>query len=107
AGIYPPDGGTIRLRGHDASCSPPESRGIGMAFQNFALFPHMTAWDNIASALTARKLHKGEIARRVDTVAELLKISHVLGHMPRELSNGQKQRTALARAPGGDRDILP
>ena len=53
AGIYAPDAGTIGLRGRDASGSPPEKRGIGMAFQNFALFPHMTARDNIASALTA------------------------------------------------------
>jgi multiple sugar transport system ATP-binding protein len=106
AGIHPPDAGTIGLRGHDAGGSPPEQRRIGMAFQNFALFPHMTAWDNIASALTARKLDKVEIARKVDVVAALLKIGHVLGHMPRELSNGQKQRTALARALVADPDIL-
>jgi multiple sugar transport system ATP-binding protein len=71
AGIYPPDAGTIRLRGQDAAGSPPEKRGIGMAFQNFALFPHMTARDNIASALTARKVDAGEIVRRVDAVAAL------------------------------------
>ena len=106
AGIYAPDAGTIALRGHDASGSPPEKRGIGMAFQNFALFPHMSARDNIASALTARKADAAEIARRVEAVAALLKISHVLGHSPRELSNGQKQRTALARALVGDPDIL-
>jgi multiple sugar transport system ATP-binding protein len=106
AGIYPPDTGAIRLRGQDAAGSPPEKRGIGMAFQNFALFPHMTARDNIASALTARKVDAGEIARRVDGVAALLKIGHVLGHWPRELSNGQKQRTALARALVADPDIL-
>lgn len=106
AGIYAPDAGTIALRGHDASGSPPEKRGIGMAFQNFALFPHMSARDNIASALTARKANAAEITRKVDSVAELLKIGHVLGHSPRELSNGQKQRTALARALVGDPDIL-
>ncbi|MDB5514633.1 MAG: yurJ2 [Tardiphaga sp.] len=106
AGIYPPDAGTISLRGRDATDSPPEKRGIGMAFQNFALFPHMTARDNIASALTARKIDSGEITRRVDAVAALLKIGHVLGHWPRELSNGQKQRTALARALVADPDIL-
>ena len=106
AGIYPPDAGTIGLRGRDASDSPPDKRGIGMAFQNFALFPHMSARDNIASALTARKIGAGEIARKVDAVAQLLKIGHVLGHSPRELSNGQKQRTALARALVADPDIL-
>jgi multiple sugar transport system ATP-binding protein len=106
AGFYAPDDGTIGLRGRDASGSPPEKRGIGMAFQNFALFPHMTAWDNIASALTARKVHFAEIERKVDAVARLLKIGHVLKHSPRELSNGQKQRTALARALVADPDIL-
>ena len=106
AGIYAPDAGTIGLRGRDASGSPPDKRGIGMAFQNFALFPHMTARDNIASALTARKTKPGEIASKVDAVAQLLKISHVLGHSPRELSNGEKQRTALARALVADPDIV-
>jgi multiple sugar transport system ATP-binding protein len=106
AGVYAPDAGTIDLRGRDASGSPPEKRGIGMAFQNFALFPHMTARDNIASALTARKADAVEIARKVDAVARLLKISHVLSHSPRELSNGQKQRTALARALVAEPDIL-
>jgi multiple sugar transport system ATP-binding protein len=106
AGVYAPDGGTIGLRGRDAAGTPPEKRGIGMAFQNFALFPHMTARDNIASALTARRVGTAEIARKVDAVARLLKISHVLEHPPRELSNGQKQRTALARALVADPDIL-
>lgn len=106
AGIYPPDVGSIALRGRDASGSPPDKRGIGMAFQNFALFPHMTARENIASALTARKTDGREIDRKVDAVAQLLKIGHVLGHSPRELSNGQKQRTALARALVADPDIL-
>jgi len=106
AGIYAPDDGTIGLRGRDASGSPPEKRGIGMAFQNFALFPHMTARDNIASALTARKMDAAKIQRKVGAVARLLKIDHVLGHSPRELSNGQKQRTALARALVGEPDIL-
>lgn len=105
AGIYAPDAGTIGLRGRDASGSPPEKRGIGMAFQNFALFPHMTARDNIASALTARKADAAEIGRKVDAVARLLKIGHVLDHSPRELSNGQKQRTALARALVRDADL--
>jgi multiple sugar transport system ATP-binding protein len=106
AGIYAPDAGTICLRGQDVAGAPPEKRGIGMAFQNFALFPHMNARDNIASALTARKVGSGEITRKVDAVATLLKIDQVLDHSPRELSNGQKQRTALARALVADPDIL-
>lgn len=98
AGVEEPDAGAILLQGRDVADAPPETRGIGMAFQNFALFPHMSAYDNIASALTARETSAAAIKAKVDNVAKLLKISHVMQHAPRELSNGQKQRTALARA---------
>ncbi len=84
---------------------PPEQRGVGMAFQNFALFPHMTAFENIASPLRATSAN-GVIKAGVDKVATLLKIDHVLGHAPRELSNGQKQRTSLARALAASPKIL-
>ena len=78
-----------------------ESRGVGMAFQNFALFPHMSAFDNVASALTARRARRRTSSSdKVEKVAALLKIGHVLGHAPRELSNGQKQRTALGARAG-------
>jgi multiple sugar transport system ATP-binding protein len=76
----------------------PESRGVGMAFQNFALFPHFNAFDNIGSPLVARNMPAAALKEKVGAVARMLKIDHVLGHAPRELSNGQKQRTALARA---------
>jgi multiple sugar transport system ATP-binding protein len=75
-----------------------EERGVGMAFQNFALYPHLNAFANIASPLEARGLTRTEIKERVEKIAALLRIGHVLGHLPRELSNGQKQRTSLARA---------
>src|SRR5262245_36982540 len=106
AGVEGPDAGTIRLEGRDVTEAPPETRGVGMAFQNFALFPHMTAFDNIASALTAHHAAAQTIRSKVDAVAKLLKISHVMQHQPRELSNGQKQRTALARALVADPKIL-
>jgi len=106
AGVEDLDAGTIRLQGRDVTWAPPEVRGIGMAFQNFALFPHMSAYDNIASALTAGKASKTQIEAKVKSVAKLLKISHVLQHAPRELSNGQKQRAALARALVSDPRIL-
>lgn len=106
AGLHEPDGGAIRIGGEDVTGAGPESRGIGMAFQNFALFPHMTAFENIASALTARRTPADVVRARVDAVAGLLKIGHVMGHQPRELSNGQKQRTALARALVGEPRIL-
>ena len=106
AGVEEPDAGAILLQGHDVADAPPERRGIGMAFQNFALFPHMSAYDNIASALTAREKSTAVIKTKVDNVARLLKIGHVMQHAPRELSNGQKQRTALARALVADPRIL-
>lgn len=103
AGMFEPDDGDILIGGRSVVGAPPERRGIGMAFQNFALFPHMTARDNIASGLRAGG---NEVAGRVAAISKLLKIEHVLGHTPRELSNGQKQRTALARALIGNPDVL-
>lgn len=106
AGVVEPDAGTILIDGEDMDGVEPEYRGIGMAFQNFALFPHMDARDNIASPLTARQMGEGAIRSGVDALAKLLKIDHVLSHQPKELSNGQKQRTALARALAGEPDLL-
>jgi multiple sugar transport system ATP-binding protein len=106
AGIEEADSGRIRIAGRDVTDEPPDARGVGMAFQNFALFPHMSAFDNVASALTARNGHAATIAERVQRIARLLKIDHVLAHSPRELSNGQKQRTALARALVGEPPVL-
>ncbi|MFT6302472.1 MAG: multiple sugar transport system ATP-binding protein [Pseudomonadales bacterium] len=106
AGVIEPDTGTIRIDGEDMQDVEPEYRGIGMAFQNFALFPHMDARDNIASPLTARRQTKDAIRSKVEAIAKLLKIDHVLGHQPKELSNGQKQRTALARALAGEPALL-
>jgi multiple sugar transport system ATP-binding protein len=105
AGLEEPTSGSIALEGRDMAGVPPEERGIGMAFQNFALFPHMTAFENIASPLRASGANGG-VAEGVGKVARLLKIDHVLGHAPRELSNGQKQRTSLARALAASPKIL-
>lgn len=106
AGVVDPDSGNILVNGKDMAGVEPEDRGIGMAFQNFALFPHMDAHANIASPLTARRMSTAAISQRVDEVAKLLKIDHVLGHTPKELSNGQKQRTALGRALAGEPSVL-
>ena len=95
AGIDAPDEGDIRVDGHSVLGMGPDSREIGMAFQNFALYPHMTAYENIASPLRKKG---GEVDGSVRKIARLLRIEHVLSHPPRALSNGQKQRTALARA---------
>ena len=104
AGMFEPDDGDILVGGRSIVDAPPEQRGIGMAFQNFALFPHMSARDNIASGL--RATGASDIAAKVTAMSRLLKIEHVLGHRPRELSNGQKQRTALARALIGNPEVL-
>ncbi|WP_162946736.1 ABC transporter ATP-binding protein [Ruegeria sp. EL01] len=106
AGVIEPDTGQIKISGMDVDGVAPEDRNIGMAFQNFALFPHMDAHANIASPLTAQKQDKSAIQAGVQALAKLLKIDHVLGHKPKELSNGQKQRTALARALAGKPKIL-
>ena len=106
AGAVDPDAGDVIIGGEDMTEAPPEKRGVGMAFQNFALFPHMSAFDNIASPLAAKRSTKDAVKDGVRRVAELLKIDHVLGHAPRELSNGQKQRTALARALAASPQIL-
>ena len=98
AGTDSPDRGDIRIDGKSVLGLGAEQRDVGMAFQNFALYPHLTAYQNIASPLQARGLATSEIDQRVQKIAALLRIGHVLGHAPRELSNGQKQRTSLARA---------
>lgn len=98
AGVEEPTSGTIRIDDQDMADVAPEHRDVGMAFQNFALFPHLNAFENIASPLQARALGDAQVKEGVSRVAKLLKIDHVLGHAPRQLSNGQKQRTALARA---------
>lgn len=106
AGVEEPTGGAISIDGHDVADIAPEHRGIGMAFQNFALFPHMSAAENIATPLRAAGASESAVSAGVAKVAKLLKIDHVLGHAPRELSNGQKQRTALARALAAEPKIL-
>ena len=106
AGLEPRAAGRVSIGGRDVSTLGPEKRGIGFAFQNFALYPHMPASVNIASPLQARGVSATETERRVQSVAALLKIGHVLKNLPRALSNGQKQRTALARALVADPDVL-
>lgn len=106
SGLVEADEGTVIIDGQDMRGVEAEHRGIGMAFQNFALFPHMSAFENIASPLEARRQSASAIKAGVDKVASLLKIDHVLSHAPKELSNGQKQRTALARALAGSPPVL-
>ncbi len=77
---------------------PPKDRDIAMVFQNYALYPHMTVFDNMAFGLKLRKIKKEEISRRVNEAAKILDIAHLLDRKPKALSGGQRQRVALGRA---------
>jgi len=98
AGMMDPDVGDIVINGQSVVSVNPEHRDVGMAFQNYALYPHMTAFENIASPLRSRHVPEAEITARVNETAHMLRIDHVLDHQPKALSQGQKQRTALARS---------
>jgi putative spermidine/putrescine transport system ATP-binding protein len=98
AGLIQPDAGTIFLRGQPANTVPPRRRGLGLVFQSWALFPHMTVFENIAYGLRVRRLSNAEIIRRVGDALELVRLPGIGGKYPSQLSGGMQQRVALARA---------
>ncbi|MBC7220801.1 ABC transporter ATP-binding protein [Candidatus Bipolaricaulota bacterium] len=98
AGFYKPTSGTILFDGRVVDNVPPRDRNIGMVFQSYALYPHMTAHDNIAFPLKLRRVPRQERETRIKTVAAMLGIEDVLPRRPGEMSGGQQQRVALARA---------
>src|SRR3954452_10331633 len=98
AGLDRLDEGRILLGDTDITPTPPNERRMAMVFQNYALYPHMTAYDNIAFSLKLSKRPKAEIDTRVKAVAEMLDIAHLLARKPGQLSGGQQQRVALGRA---------
>lgn len=98
AGFYAADEGDIRFDGKRVNDMPPNERGIGMVFQNFALWPHMTVFQNAAYGLKLRKLARTEIASRVGAVFDKVKLTGLGDRYPGQLSGGQQQRVALARA---------
>jgi len=98
AGLEQPSGGTIEIGKRAVNNVPPKDRDIAMVFQNYALYPHMNVFDNMAFGLKLRKRPKAEIKERVDNAAELLGIEDKLESKPRELSGGQRQRVAVGRA---------
>ena len=98
AGLEDITEGTIRIGGDVVNDLPPKDRDVAMVFQNYALYPHMTAEDNMAFALRMRGLSKPERTRRVHEAARLLGLSDVLRKRPRTLSGGQRQRVAMGRA---------
>lgn len=98
AGLEIPDKGRVLFDGKDVTFLGPVERNVSVVFQDFALYPHLTAFDNIASPLKIMKLPKDKVRKKVDEVAKQLKITHRLTHYPSELSGGEKQRVAIARA---------
>ena len=98
AGFVSPDSGTISIDGEDVSMVHPYQRDIGFVFQHYALFPHMTVFRNVAFGLRIRKLSKQEISERVLAGLELAKITHLANQRPQNLSGGEQQRVAVARA---------
>ena len=98
AGFNTVDEGAIHFGEQCVNSVPAHKRGIGMVFQNYAIFPHLTVKDNVAYGLKAQKVPRGEIRRRVKDALELVQIAQLAGRRPNELSGGQLQRVALARA---------
>ena len=98
AGFETPTSGQIRLDGHDVSRTPPYKRNVNTVFQHYALFPHMTVWDNVAFGPRSKKTAKDEVARRVDEVIKVVRLEEFARRKPNQLSGGQQQRVALARA---------
>jgi multiple sugar transport system ATP-binding protein len=98
AGLEPITEGVVRIGGRVVNDLPPKGRDVAMVFQNYALYPHMSAFKNMAFGLKMRKLDKGEIGRRVNDAARVLGLEDVLGKKPRTLSGGQRQRVAMGRA---------
>lgn len=97
AGLEEPSSGVIRLGGRLVNDVPPHLRGVGMAFQSPALYPHLNVFENIAFSMRARGVSDGEIRSRVQRVAEQLRIGELLRRRPSTLSGGEKQRVALGR----------
>ncbi|ARP80622.1 ABC transporter ATP-binding protein [Bordetella genomosp. 8] len=98
AGFVEPSGGSIVLDGKDVSRIPANKRGLGMVFQNYALFPHMTAAENVSFGLEMQRIGKDERQARVAEALELVGLSHLADRHPARMSGGQQQRVALARA---------
>ena len=97
-GIHRVDGGRVLFGEKDVSRVPAQQRNVGVVFQSYALYPHMSVFENIAFPLTVRKENKNTIRDKVDEIAELVHIGELLERRPEQLSGGQQQRVALARA---------
>src|SRR5215207_9644392 len=98
AGLERPDAGRIVIDGQDVTRLSPQSRGLGMVFQSYALFPNLSAYENIAFALRVRRRPKAEVKARVNELLDVVHLREAADKYPHELSGGMQQRVALARA---------
>jgi multiple sugar transport system ATP-binding protein len=98
AGLEEISGGDVTIGGEVVNDVPPKDRNIAMVFQNYALYPHMTVFENMSFGLRLKKVAKEEIAKRVQNAARILDISELLERKPKQLSGGQRQRVAMGRA---------
>jgi ABC-type Fe3+/spermidine/putrescine transport system ATPase subunit len=98
AGFIRPDGGKVIIDGREMNTIPAYKRNVGVFFQNYALFPHLSVFDNVAFGLKIKNLEKRQIRRKAGEMLELVKLTGLEKRFPRELSGGQQQRVALARA---------
>lgn len=98
AGLEEISGGTVQIGDRVVNDVQPKDRGIAMVFQNYALYPHMTVYDNMAFSLKMKKIDKEKIKKSVEEAAHILELESVLDRKPKELSGGQRQRVAVGRA---------
>src|SRR5207247_838347 len=106
AGLEQPEAGQVLIGGEDVTSRPARVRGVGMVFQHYAAFKHMTVWDNVAFGLTVRKRPRAEIRERVHELLELVQLEGLAKRYPAQLSGGQRQRMALARALAVEPQVL-
>ena len=106
AGLETPTTGTVHLEGRDVTNLPPYKRNVNTVFQNYALFPNMNVYDNVAFGLVEKRLPKAEIREKVEAMLQLVQLGKMGKRKPNQLSGGQKQRVAIVRALAMEPDVM-